>query len=179
MGRKKKEVTDIEDSSNEKPIERDLKFVSSGSTNLNLALTNSLDDGYPVGKIVNLVGDKQLGKCTKNAYISNTYGIQLLDKQLETFSEGITENKQELIIDKDTKDISTHSYKEKVSKTYKITTRHGFELECTAEHPILIFNKIYSEEMIKTKDLKIRDVAIITPGTNNFGNNGKCDENLV
>ena len=62
MGRKKKEVTDIEDSLNEKPIERDLKFVSSGSTNLNLALTNSLDNGYPVGKIVNLVGDKQLGK---------------------------------------------------------------------------------------------------------------------
>ena len=62
MGRKKKEVTNIEVSENEKPIERDLKFVSSGSTNLNLALTNSLDNGYPVGKIVNLVGDKQLGK---------------------------------------------------------------------------------------------------------------------
>ena len=62
MGRKKKEITSTESSENEKPIERDLKFVSSGSTNLNLALTNSLDNGYPVGKIVNLVGDKQLGK---------------------------------------------------------------------------------------------------------------------
>lgn len=62
MGRKKKELTDIKDSENVKPIDRELKYISTGSTNLNLALTNSLDNGYPVGKIVNLVGDKQLGK---------------------------------------------------------------------------------------------------------------------
>src|SRR3990167_11216127 len=65
MGRKKKIVdddnieTDNEDSG---LVDRELKFVSSGSTNLNLALTNTVELGYPVGKIVNLVGDKQIGK---------------------------------------------------------------------------------------------------------------------
>lgn len=64
MGRRKKTDADEVESASEDNgiIDRDLKFVSSGSTNLNLALTNSLDNGYPVGKIVNLVGDKQIGK---------------------------------------------------------------------------------------------------------------------
>lgn len=63
MGRKKKEIEDTGESSIDKVIvDRDLRFVSSGSSGLNLALTNSLENGYPVGKIVNLVGDKQLGK---------------------------------------------------------------------------------------------------------------------
>ena len=65
MGRKKKVIeddnieTDNEDSG---LVDRELKYISSGSTNLNLALTNSLENGYPVGKIINIVGDKQIGK---------------------------------------------------------------------------------------------------------------------
>src|SRR3972149_5792308 len=64
MGRKKKVIDDeiVEEVEDSGLIERELQFVSSGSTNLNLALTNSLENGYPVGKIVNLVGDKQIGK---------------------------------------------------------------------------------------------------------------------
>lgn len=73
MGRRKKEdslTIDAVKSAEKRSIEyinnlqqpRDLKFISSGSTNLNLALTNTLDNGYLIGKIVNLVGDKQLGK---------------------------------------------------------------------------------------------------------------------
>lgn len=71
MGRKKK--TDLDNITREavegaekrsieyiKNLEQ--KFVSTGSTLLNLALTNSLENGYPIGKIVNLVGDKQIGK---------------------------------------------------------------------------------------------------------------------
>ena len=63
MGRRKKEITEeTESTTNSSIVGRDLRFVSSGSTNLNLALTNTVDGGYPIGKIVNLVGDKQLGK---------------------------------------------------------------------------------------------------------------------
>ena len=65
MGRKKKiiEEDDIEINNEENGlVDRELKFISSGSTNLNLALTNSVEFGYPVGKIINLVGDKQIGK---------------------------------------------------------------------------------------------------------------------
>jgi len=63
-GRKKKIVDDeVEDTVEDNGIvTRELKYVSSGSTNLNLVLTNSTENGYPVGKIINLVGDKQIGK---------------------------------------------------------------------------------------------------------------------
>ena len=65
MGRPKKKVEESENETENNEVvgkETDLKFISSGSTNMNLALTNTLDKGYPVGKIINLVGDKQLGK---------------------------------------------------------------------------------------------------------------------
>ena len=39
-----------------------MEFVSSGSTLLNLALTGKPDCGYPIGRIVNVVGDKSTGK---------------------------------------------------------------------------------------------------------------------
>jgi len=64
MGRKKKVVDDEIETDTEDTglVDRELKFISSGSTNLNLALTNNTEFGYPVGKIINLVGDKQIGK---------------------------------------------------------------------------------------------------------------------
>jgi recombination protein RecA len=38
------------------------RFVSSGSDNLNLALTGNVDKAYPIGRIINIVGDKSVGK---------------------------------------------------------------------------------------------------------------------
>jgi recombination protein RecA len=38
------------------------KFVSSGSDMLNLALTGDIDRGYPIGRIINICGDKSTGK---------------------------------------------------------------------------------------------------------------------
>lgn len=39
-----------------------LYFVDSGSWMLNLALTNNIDMGYPIGRVINLVGDFSSGK---------------------------------------------------------------------------------------------------------------------
>jgi RecA/RadA recombinase len=39
-----------------------LDFVSSGSWILNLALTNNIDLGYPIGRVINAVGDYSTGK---------------------------------------------------------------------------------------------------------------------
>lgn len=92
MGRKKKIVDEGNESLENTTNGRDLKFVSSGSTNLNLALTNTLDNGYLVGKIVNLVGDKQLGKsllCLETmmyAYyiLRKNYDIRLIYNDVES-----------------------------------------------------------------------------------------------
>jgi recombination protein RecA len=39
-----------------------VEFISSGSWTLNLALTGQIDKGFPLGKIINIVGDKSSGK---------------------------------------------------------------------------------------------------------------------
>jgi recombination protein RecA len=50
----------------EKPVEKkkpkEMKFISTGSTLLNLALTDRIDGGWPLGDMVNLVGDSNAGK---------------------------------------------------------------------------------------------------------------------
>jgi RecA/RadA recombinase/intein/homing endonuclease len=175
MARKKNEE-DTEERENyflrkDKPI----KFIDSGCTLLNKVLGG----GWAIGRISNVVGDSASGKCVKDGYILNNDGMTILDKKLENYPEGISELKQNLSIDKNSKVTSTHSYKEKVNKTYKITTRHGFEIECTPNHPILIFNENCEEEMIKAKDLKINNIAIIAKETNSFGSNDEVDENLA
>lgn len=89
MSRKKKENSDTE---NITIKDRDLKFISTGSTNLNLALTNSLNNGYPVGKIINLVGDRQLGKsllCLEamsyaHHVLKKNYDIKLIYNDVES-----------------------------------------------------------------------------------------------
>lgn len=46
-----------------KPLpKKSIDFVSSGAWMLNLALTNNIDLGYPIGRIVNGVGDYSTGK---------------------------------------------------------------------------------------------------------------------
>jgi len=92
MGRKKKESVEIDEEKVSIESPRDLKYISSGSTNLNLALTNNLEQGYPVGKIVNLVGDKALGKsllCLEvmmyaHYIISKKYDIKMIYNDTES-----------------------------------------------------------------------------------------------
>ncbi len=69
MGRHKKIKEDSTEES-EKDIDIDEEgdsaedkiFISSGGTLLNLALTNTVDNGYRAGRIVNIVGDRSSGK---------------------------------------------------------------------------------------------------------------------
>ena len=43
-------------------LKRPLEFIDSGSWMLNLALTNNVDQGYPIGRVINPVGDYSTGK---------------------------------------------------------------------------------------------------------------------
>jgi len=43
-------------------LKKPLYFVDSGSWMLNLALTNQVDQGYPVGRVINPIGDYSTGK---------------------------------------------------------------------------------------------------------------------
>jgi recombination protein RecA len=43
-------------------LKKPLYFIDSGSWTLNLALTNNVDHGYPVGRVINPIGDYSTGK---------------------------------------------------------------------------------------------------------------------
>jgi recombination protein RecA len=43
-------------------LKKPLYFIDSGSWMLNLALTNNVDKGYPIGRVINPVGDYSTGK---------------------------------------------------------------------------------------------------------------------
>jgi RecA/RadA recombinase len=126
-----------------------------------------LGGGYPIGRIVNIIGDSSTGKCVRNAYVLSDK-LEKLDNN--SFNYGITEfNKpKNLVVDKLGKADATHFYREKVSKTIKITTKHGYELEGTLDHKICVWTKDCSYEMKKLSDIKLNDVVVIAKGTNIF-----------
>jgi recombination protein RecA len=43
-------------------LKKPLSFIDSGSWMLNLALTNNVDQGYPIGRVINPIGDYSTGK---------------------------------------------------------------------------------------------------------------------
>jgi len=43
-------------------LKKPLAFIDSGSWMLNLALTNNIDQGYPIGRVINPIGDFSTGK---------------------------------------------------------------------------------------------------------------------
>lgn len=88
MGRKKKVTEDTEDSEKDIDIDEeedsaeDKIFISSGGTLLNLALTNTTDNGYRAGRIVNIVGDKSTGK-TLLAIEIMSYAYHVMKKKYD------------------------------------------------------------------------------------------------
>lgn len=85
MGRKKKIVEDsIEEdiTLDEGDSAEDKILISSGCSLLNLALTNSVENGYRAGRIVNIVGDKSSGK-TLLAIEAMSYSYHMLKKKYD------------------------------------------------------------------------------------------------
>ena len=71
--------------------------ISSGSTLLNLALTNTIDGGWGVGRIANIVGDKSSGKSLICIEAVN-YVLKILGKQ---YKVKVIYNETEAAFDKD------------------------------------------------------------------------------
>jgi len=149
-----------------------VEFLNTGSVLLNLAMSGKgRTGGYARGRIVNIVGDGSSGKCVKNAYIlGRDIGLFKIDVIGEDMPIGTTEWEQNLNTSKDVDDLATHFYKEEITNTIKIVTRHGFTLEGTQKHPILIWTKNCTFVMKKLSDIQEGDVAVIARDTNIFVN---------
>ena len=146
-------------------------LIPTGSTLLNCALADNPFGGFRKGRIVNLIGDSSAGKCVKNAYVLNSNGLSKIDNIGEEKALGLSEYVDTVAVDKSTKETTSHFWKEEVQKTIKIKTRHGFEIEGTECHPIMVYNFMSFEfEMKKLKDVEVDDIAVIAKGTHHFSN---------
>jgi RecA/RadA recombinase len=134
-----------------------LQFIPSGSTLLDCVLGG----GYPLGRVVNIVGDKSTGKCVKNVYVCGEGGMQLLDDYGPHVSEGASVLEKTVSVDQSSLARSSHFYKETVSQTLRVTTRHGYSLEGTFDHPILVWTPECVTEFKKLSDLQVGDIAVI------------------
>jgi recombination protein RecA len=124
--------------------------------------------GFPKGRIVEVYGPESSGKCvTGDTYV-------LSDDGWETIKEcgGVSEDYELKIFQKELfgvngKENSSHFYDDGLRKIKKITTRYGFSIKGTFEHPILIYsdgNFVFK----KLKEIKEGDYACIQRGQNSF-----------
>ena len=145
--------------------ETELQLISSGCTVYDMILGG----GYPLGRVSNNVGDKSSNKCIKNAYIlPKDKSITSIDKVGKELPDGYSDYKKDLCIENNTYDFTSKFWKEKVEKTIKIKTKHGYSIEGTYDHPIVVWNNDCTMSFKKLKDIKLGDIAIIVKGINSF-----------
>lgn len=169
MGRPKKnpEVEQISTAIKKPEKQKESKIVySTGCDLLDLVVGGGVREGFPGGKIINIVGDKSSGKCLKNSYILNEKGLIKIDLIGRDLPYGTTNKSSSISITKNLQGTTDKFWKEKVHKTIKISTSNGFEIEGTPDHSILTLNKNCEYEMKKLSELTTEDVCIISKGNN-------------
>ena len=145
------------------------RYITTGSTIRDLIIGGDKDKfGYKVGNIYNIVSDSSGGKCIKNAYILTENGFEYINDMLKDYDYGATEKIYTLAFKKEERVKTSHVYKEKVNHTIKIRTVHGYEIEGTEEHPIMVASKS-GETLKKLKDITKEDYIIVEKGTNLYG----------
>ncbi len=143
-------------------------YFPTGSDLLDILVGGGEGFGYPLGKIVNFVGDKSSGKCIKNSYIITKKGFEKIDDIGLTQDYGESDYNELVSVEKDKCEGVNKFWREEVCNTIKIKTSNGFELEGTYEHPILTLNNKCEYQLKKLSELKKEDICIIGKGNNYF-----------
>lgn len=153
-----------------------LEFISSG----NFLLDCVLGGGWPLGRMSNVVGDKSTGKCAvKSAIVLTNEGFVDLEEMYQSFPNGATPFEMDLAISKSNKSKTSHFYKEDVMEYVHIETRHGYTIDVTPNHPLLIWTKDCETVMKRAGSLEVGDVAIIAKATHVYNKNSDLDMNLA
>lgn len=153
--------------------EKDVSFIPSGCTTLDMVLGG----GWALGRMANIVGDRSSGKCGRDFYINTPQGMLYIDDVGEAMPEGATPWDMTLALDRGGPSQCTHFYKERVNKTYKIRTKHGFEFIATPDHKLRVWRSDTEFEMRAMKDIAVGDVMVIALGTRMFPEGyATCDD---
>lgn len=149
-----------------------VEFLPTGSTLLNLAISNTTDGGWPRARVTNIVGDGSSGKCCRNCFvlIPGT-GLIYIDDIGKELKYGETELKQNLVVEKSKIDKATHFWKERRNRIIKIETEHGFEHEITDDHKLKVLTGENDFEMIPAKNLEKGDILLLAKNTQVFSEN--------
>lgn len=164
-------------------------IVSMNTNTVNIKLVNNNIVSIPYVKILSSDNDKiylsfmplklayalSIHKCiTENTLIYTQYGLKRIKKisnDNNILQEDATTEKLSLnVIGKTGYNEATQIYKGIIENTFELTTKLGYKLEGTGEHPILIYNKKGEEEWKKIKDIKIGDYLIMKYNTECYGN---------
>ena len=139
-----------------------LNFIPSGSTTLDEVLSG----GWAIGRIANIVGDRSAGKCVRNALImSPELGMVYLDDLCADLPYGQHPYALPVTTTSSTEDRATHLHKEQVSLTYKVRTRHGYEVEGTGKHKLRVLTPTGELIMRRMDELQEGDVLSVVRGT--------------
>lgn len=153
-----------------------LEFISSG----NFLLDCVLGGGWPLGRMSNVVGDRSTGKCAvKSATVLTNEGFVDLEDLHKHLPEGTTPFEMHLAISKGNKTQTSHFYKEDVMEYVHIETRHGFTIDVTPNHPLLIWTKNCETVMKRAGSLEVGDIAVIAKATHVYNQDSDLDINLA
>jgi len=128
---------------------------------------------FNYGDMILLGGRSKVGKCISEGLVYTNQGLRDIADIGKNHPDGTsTLTKHIRVYSGDWKRKTfTHPnyfYKEKVNNTIKITTHHGYELEGTPDHPILVVkqgtNNMSETEWKKLRDITEKDEAVlVTP----------------
>lgn len=141
-----------------------VEFVPSGCTVLDCVLGG----GWPLGRIVNIVGDKAVGKCARDFYFLSSEGLLYSDDVGQEFADGATSINWNLALDRDRTVDATYFWKEEVSLTHRVRTRHGLELTATTDHKVMVMRSSGALEMVPMGEVREGDWLAISSGTKLF-----------
>lgn len=139
-------------------------FVSTGCT----VLDCKIGGGWALGRVSNVVGDTQVGKCARDFYFLSSEGLLYSDDVGSEFAEGATSVSWCLALDRDRQVTATHFWKEEVSLTRRVATRYGLELTATPDHKVMVMRLDGVLEMVPVGDLREGDWLAVSSGTRLF-----------
>jgi len=125
---------------------------------------DNLTCGFHNGELISIIGQTSVGKCvTRDTLLFTEDGIVEFDKYLDSSlfkKKGFVLNKQINIYGKDGIDKTKYIYYDGKRKIKQISTKAGYFVKGTDEHPILVFDG-REIKFKKIKDLKINDYIVI------------------
>jgi stage III sporulation protein SpoIIIAA/intein/homing endonuclease len=130
-----------------------------------------LRDLIESGKSVLMLGRPGVGKCvTGDTLILTDQGFQPL---ADLIPDGLENDRfapiQCTVFGKHGPEVASHAYNGGLSETLKVTTRQGFSLEGTPEHPVLALSERGELVFRRLDELQIGDYVAIQRGQHLFG----------